>query len=227
MRSLTEYFPEIDRAIEIITEADNNSVLLVNGHSTGGLTSSLYAAEGEHRDRIDGLFLNSPFLDFSGGEAFEQVIHSLGTLGAVSPGGAVPRGGESDYTKSLHRNYYGRWDFNTNWKPIQSFPVYLSWLRGILQAHRQVDAGLTIDCPVLVFHSDRSYSGNGYSEEMHHADAVLDVEDIHRQAPKLGPDVTCLAIPGATHDIFLSPDTAIQRAFQELAGWLEWKGLDD
>ncbi len=226
MRDVSEYFPEINRAIEIITEADSNQVLLLNGHSTGGLTASIYTAAGRYRDRIDGLFLNSPFLDWKGGPGFQKLVSLFSRFSAITAGGAVPMPErESVYTKSLHQDYFGRWDFNTVWKPIRSFPIYFHWLKAINRAHRKVDDGLGIICPVLVFHSDRSYFGDGFSEEMLHSDAVLDVDDIHRQATRLGANVTCRAIPGGMHDIFLSSDTTLQKAFQELERWMISKGL--
>ena len=41
--SLEEYFEELDAAIDRIRNRDGHSFVLLNGHSTGGLTGSLYA----------------------------------------------------------------------------------------------------------------------------------------------------------------------------------------
>ncbi|MFN8597692.1 MAG: alpha/beta hydrolase [Anaerolineae bacterium] len=60
-KDVREYFADISAAIEIITEVDSHSFLLLNGHSTGGLTTPLYAHEGQYKDRVNALFLNSPF----------------------------------------------------------------------------------------------------------------------------------------------------------------------
>ena len=52
-RSLTEYYPELDEAARIIREVDGHDQLLVAGHSTGGLITSLWsharARPGHHR----------------------------------------------------------------------------------------------------------------------------------------------------------------------------------
>ena len=59
-RSITEYFEEITMAIELIHQNSRGIYLL--GHSTGGLTTSLYMNEGSKKDLVKGLILNSPFL---------------------------------------------------------------------------------------------------------------------------------------------------------------------
>src|SRR5690242_7633447 len=62
-RDLSEYFPEIDEAVRLIRE--DNDVVLLNGHSTGGLTLSLWADRARGKGLIDGMFLNSPFLQLN------------------------------------------------------------------------------------------------------------------------------------------------------------------
>lgn len=65
VRSISEYFEEIDEAVRIIREEDGHDVLLINAHSTGGLTTSLWADRVRGRGLVQGLFLNSPFLDMN------------------------------------------------------------------------------------------------------------------------------------------------------------------
>ncbi|MEG1935591.1 MAG: alpha/beta hydrolase [Rikenellaceae bacterium] len=64
-RDLSEYFEEITRSINIIT--DNNALLNLTllAHSTGGLIAALYASRGEARSRIKMLILNSPFFELN------------------------------------------------------------------------------------------------------------------------------------------------------------------
>src|SRR3981189_2840816 len=64
-RSMAEYFPEIDEAVRIIREEDGHETLLVNGHSTGGLLAALWAHRVRGQGLLQGLFLNSPFLEFN------------------------------------------------------------------------------------------------------------------------------------------------------------------
>src|SRR4051812_45150830 len=71
VRSLEEYFPELDEAVRII-RADHD-VLLVNGHSTGGLITALWADRVNGQGLVDGLFLNSPFFDINAPAAVRRV----------------------------------------------------------------------------------------------------------------------------------------------------------
>ena len=58
-KDIAEYYADITRALEEI-----GADVLLAGHSTGGLICSLYAHEGELRDRVRALWLNSPFFDW-------------------------------------------------------------------------------------------------------------------------------------------------------------------
>jgi alpha-beta hydrolase superfamily lysophospholipase len=42
-RSVTEYYPELDEALRIIRQEDGHDRVVINAHSTGGLTTSLWA----------------------------------------------------------------------------------------------------------------------------------------------------------------------------------------
>ena len=59
---LDDYGAELAAATEVIAEGHDQLVLM--GHSTGGLITSLWA--GKNPGRIDGLILNAPWLDFQG-----------------------------------------------------------------------------------------------------------------------------------------------------------------
>ncbi len=61
---LTEYNAEITEALNIIGE-ENHSQILLAGHSTGGLTATLYAAHHPDHPLIKALWANSPFYDFN------------------------------------------------------------------------------------------------------------------------------------------------------------------
>jgi len=221
VRALTEYFEEIDRAVQVIRQQGPDHFLLLNGHSTGGLIASLYCDAGPGRGEIDGLFLNSPFLDFNAPRSMERAIEFFAWLGRWQPRGTVAGGDESMYTKTLHEDYFGRWDFNTNWKPLESFPVTLGWLRAIEHGHSRIEDRLDIECPILVLHSDHSSYDKSDIELMQRTDAVLDVREIHERAPWLGDDVEVRAVPGTVHDVFLSDPAALEGAYDALGEWLE------
>ena len=61
---LNEYDAEITQALEIIGKEQHTQVLLA-GHSTGGLTGTLYAAHNPNHPLIKALWANSPFYDFN------------------------------------------------------------------------------------------------------------------------------------------------------------------
>ncbi len=218
-RDFREYFEEIDRALDIISRQGQDNLILM-GHSTGGLVASLYSFEGPNRGMLDGMILNSPFLDFNAGSMESFAINALGNLSGIMPSGSILGGDSSIYTRSLHVDFGGRWDFNTNWKPLVSFPVYLSWLSAVGEAQRSLLKSDPLDIPLLLLHSDRSGKGDGTAASIKDLDAVLDVEDMRRIGPGLGTRVAMREVPGAMHDVFLSEPDALQAALRATEAWL-------
>lgn len=219
-KDLREYNAELDRAIELIG-AEGYSWLLLNGHSTGGLTGALYAAAGARRDRISALFLNSPFLDLNASPPQRAQAALVTRLGAVLP--ALPLGGVVSplYAQSVHASERGAWEFDLRLKPIAGFPAYAGWLRAIVQGQRRLQRGLSIAAPILLMHSARSHVGTVWSDDFTCADCVLDVEHMRRYGPGLGRDVSMVAIEGGLHDLVLSPPPVRERVFAELFAWLD------
>jgi alpha-beta hydrolase superfamily lysophospholipase len=219
-RSMAEYFPEIDAAVRIIREEDGHDTLLVNGHSTGGLIAALWAHRVRGQGLLQGLFLNSPFLEFNEPWIVRKGLTPLvSVVGAIRPYAAMPQELGKTYGASLHRDHHGEWDYDLTWKPLNGYKIHAGWVRAISQAHKRAQAGLAIDVPVLVASSAKSYRGD-FSEEAHHADSVLNVEHIARYAPGLGADVTLVQIEGGKHDLTLSRAQARERMFTVLGGWL-------
>lgn len=220
--SVEEYFEELDLALEIIREVDGHELLLLNGHSTGGLIAALYADHLRGRRKIDALYLNSPFFEFAEDPLTLRAIALLaGPAGSLAPMQIVPGGVTPWYPRSIHKDHYGSWDFNLQWVPIEGFPTRLGWLRAIHQGHLRVQAGLDIDCPVLLMHSDRSVRPRGWSEALRRTDAVLDVAHMSRYCLGLGDRVTRTVIRGGLHDLMVSQDAARERAYRELFTWLK------
>ncbi|NTU83752.1 MAG: alpha/beta hydrolase [Chloroflexales bacterium] len=218
-KDLREYYAEIDRAIDAV-RAEGHGWLLLNGHSTGGLTGALYAHEGARRDQISALFLNSPFVDLNVTPAQRAQAAVIARLGGVLP--TLPLGGAVSplYVQSVHRDYHGEWAFNTIWKPIEGFPAYSGWLRAIVQGQRRLQAGLAVACPVLLMHSARSHVGKAWCDEFTRADCVLNVEHMRRYGPRLGRDVSLVGVEGGLHDLVLSPAPVREQVFAELFAWL-------
>ena len=219
--TVAEYFPEIDEAIRIIRNEDGHDKVLVNAHSTGGLTTSLWAHQHRGEGLVQGLYLNSPFFDLNvPWIARTALADTVGILGQRRPRTPLPLELPSLYGRSLHRDHDGEWDFSLDWKPVGRVPLLAGWLRAMRTAHREVQAGLSIDVPVLVQCSTESFHGRTWDEKIMRADAVLDVEHIARWSPRLGRHVTLVRIEGAVHDIVLSAEPVRKVAFAELDRWM-------
>ena len=200
-KDLSEYYGDITRALaEIGTDA------LLAGHSTGGLICSLYKHEGELRDRVRALWLNSPFLDWPGGDAVQGKLRIASFLGRFFPFTSNPKAVLPAYVKSLHRNWDGEWDFDLALKPLLGFPACFGWVKAIFEAHAKVHAGLALKIPVLSMHSDES-------------DLVLDWRQVARWSRTLGKNVTVQQFPGGLHDLVLSRREIREEIFRQLFAW--------
>ncbi|QFZ24785.1 alpha/beta hydrolase [Saccharothrix syringae] len=220
---LTEHFEEIDAAVRVIREEDGHRSLVVVGHSTGGLTASLWAHERRDDDVLDALVLNSPWLDL----AEPWLLRTAGTVLVRAVGRVAPRlvlrpGLGPVYGHSIHRDHHGEWDFDTAWKPVEAFPVHAGWLRAVRRGHARLHRGLDVRVPVLLLRSGRSHlRARAWTAEAMTADTVLDVAHMQRWGPKIGRDVRIVAVEGGMHDLFLSAEPVRRRALAEVDEFLD------
>jgi alpha-beta hydrolase superfamily lysophospholipase len=221
-RSLTDYFPELDESARIIREDDGHDQLLVIGHSTGGLIASLWAHSRQGQGLIDGLFLNSPFFDFNVPWAMRRPLMSaLTAFAGRTPYRILPMSTLGLYGESLHSEHRGEWTYDLAWKPVLGFPVRFGWLQAIQRGQQRLRRGLSINAPILVACSSRTFRGRGWTEDARLTDSVLDVEHIVRWAPKLGPRVTIARFDGGLHDLTLSGKDVRADVFRELGRWVD------
>ncbi|HEY7225992.1 MAG TPA: alpha/beta hydrolase [Micromonosporaceae bacterium] len=220
-RDIAEYYPEIDAAMKIIREDEGHDTVLLNGHSTGGLIAALYADRVRGKGLIQGVFLNSPFLEFNEPWLVRRGLAPLlRLLGRVAPKAGIGAQLGTVYGSTIHADYEGEWHYDLKWKPLNGFKIYAGWTRAISRAHRKAQRGLAIDVPVLLASSARSYSGK-LGEAAHHADTVLNVAHMAEYGPRLGPDVTLVQIEGGLHDLTLSAPAVRQTLFDEVTFWLD------
>src|SRR5687768_15314173 len=198
-KNVSEYYADITQALDAIGEP-----ALLAGHSTGGLVCALYACEGERRDAVRALWLNSAFFDWRLPEWRMAQLHLAAALGRFFPFLKDETTLRPEYVSGLLED----WEFDTRLKPVRGFPIYYGWLGAITDAHAKVRRGLALECPVLSMHSDE-------------ADIVLDWRDIARWSRTLGRNVTVLAFPGATHDLVLSRPSVREEVFTQLFAWAE------
>ncbi|WP_241153638.1 alpha/beta hydrolase [Nocardioides pantholopis] len=217
---LHEYFAEIDEAWRRITERDGHDRVVVSAHSTGGLTTPLWADERRPAE-LAGMVLNSPWLDMHGGFLVRTVATAVvKQIGRREPLREIKRNVSGLYARSLHQEHDGEWSFDLAWKPIESFAVKAGWLRAVRTGHAALQRGLAVPCPVLVLSSGASALPMEMGPEVHGHDIVLDVRQIRRWSTAVGPHVTYVAVDGARHDVVLSLPEPRARAYAELDRWL-------
>lgn len=219
-KSLTEYFADIDTALAIVRQEGNERVYIM-AHSTGGLISPLYISSKGSKP-VDGLILNSPFLDMNMSWFLEDIaIPVVSVIGKLFPRIKVQGGGHNSYAHSLLDEHHGEWTFNTDWKKISGHPKRAGWLRAIHQGHGIVQKGLELSCPVLVMSSDKSFTeSEEWNEAYAVSDVVLDVNDIRKYGARLGSNISYFTIPDGIHDLILSAQPARDYTYQVIFDWL-------
>lgn len=199
-------------------ESDRRLVLL--GHSTGGLTLSLWASR--HPGAVDAVILNSPWLEFQFAPARAAIAPMVELQARIRPMEAAPQIDLGFYTRAQQEvaDPDDPMEVNPVWRPAQTMAVYAGWLHAVLSGHKTVAAGLSITAPVCVLLSARFVPPTRWSNDLTSADSVLVVDDIARAALRLGPSVTVERIDGALHDVFLSRHDAREDAYRRLDRWV-------
>jgi alpha-beta hydrolase superfamily lysophospholipase len=216
---LTVYFAELDEAFARITERDGHRTVVISGHSTGGLIVALWVAR--HHPEIAGMVLNSPFLELGGPAPLRTGLGwALELSGSRFPDWVIPRPVNGLYGQSLHVDHGGEWSFDTDWKPLGSFPVSVGWLRAVHRAQAEAHSGLGITVPILVLTSERSSFPHEWEPDVDRTDIVLDAVRLRRWSPALGTCVTSVAIQDALHDVTLSRPEVRAQVKEEITRWL-------
>lgn len=219
-RDVNEYFAEINDSIRVILEEEGNQSMVLMGHSTGGLIAALYADAGEQRHNLSGVILNSPFFDWYLPPDLRNAVRMLSIIAPLFPFFTVEPKAPSPYFLSILKDHHGEWEYNMDWRPLNGVPTYSGWCRAIDKAHARVRAGLHIQCPVLVMHSDKSFRAETWRPEYQSADTVLDVEHIRAGSKCLGKHVTRIEVEDGLHDLFLSRKDVREAAMTKMFAWL-------
>ncbi|MFS0735268.1 alpha/beta hydrolase [Microbacterium sp. 1P10UB] len=192
--------------------------LVLLGHSTGGLTLTLWAAR--HPGLASAVVLNSPWLELQLGAIGRQAVTPLVEVRARwDPRGTHPAVDLGYYTRAQRELGTLPPDDHAAWRPARGFPTHPGWLWAIIEGHRAVAAGVDVGCPALVLLSRRSASAFSWSETLRAVDSVLVVDDIARAATRIGSLVTIGRVEGALHDVFLSAPVAREDAYRVLRAW--------
>ena len=222
---IAEYDAEITQALEIIGDEGHDSVLLC-GHSTGGLTTTLYAAKNPQHPLIKALWCNSPFYDFNM-SAFEKkfAIPQMSSLGKHFPDLLFPSRLNRFYVQSLHVSYKGEWNFNLEWKKPTYHLVRLSFVHAIHEAQKQIHQGVSLHIPTLIMHSTQSSYPLRFNRDAQTTDVILDVNDMIKYANKMSGDIRLSPIQDGLHDLVLSEQPVREQVYTILFDWLKSKNV--
>lgn len=219
VRDIHEYFADINSAVDVIIN-DGNSEIALLGHSTGGLTTSLYMSENPS-PAIKALMLNSPFLEWNLPWTMRNIVMPIVSfLGRIMPDTKVSQKPDSGYAETLSKDYGGEWEYRKDWKPDILPDPDMGWVRAIHTAQRALRRG-SIKVPVLLMHSAQSVKKGDSKTKYYQADAILDVESISKYGKRLGPDVTEISFDGGLHDLALSKKTIRDDMYRVMLDWLK------
>ncbi|MFJ4174992.1 alpha/beta hydrolase [Microbacterium sp. NPDC089696] len=227
---LTTYDEDIAAALDAMGRGAEGTGsgrrLILLGHSTGGLTLSLWASR--HPGTASAVILNSPWLEFQVASARPLIAPVAELQARWAPREVAPQVDLGFYTRAQQEvaDPDDPVEVNLAWRPAQTMAVHAGWFHAILTGHAAVAAGLSIAAPVCVLLSARSATPTRWSDDLTRADSVLVVDDIARAALRLGPSVTVERIDGALHDVFLSRHDAREDAYARLDRWVRgWSAL--
>ncbi|MFJ3383653.1 MULTISPECIES: alpha/beta hydrolase [unclassified Curtobacterium] len=218
--SLETYDADIAAALDVIRAEHHGERrrLVPMGHSTGGLTLSLWAAR--HQEAVDGLVLNSPWLEFQASAVGRALVAPVIKLGARrNPLAPLPAVDPGFYTRTVSATGEGRWTYDQEWRPERGFPLHPGWLAAVFDGQGTVERGLGLTMPVLVMLSDKSMLQPRWDEGMAHADVALNVDAVAHRALSLGDEVTVRRLHGALHDVVLSAGPVREQAYDVIGRW--------
>ena len=220
VRDMAEYFADIDSAISRMRRDSVTDIVLM-GHSTGGLITSLYM-ESAPAPEIKTLILNSPFLDWNfTGFMRKAVIPLAAAAGKWLPDVYMSQGDDTAYGESLLKSLHGEWEFDTTLKLIHQAPISLGWVRAIDRGHKQlVENGRAIKVPVYLMRSRRSVYPDGWSPLASSGDAVLNVDSISARGRRMGYNVTEAIVDSGLHDLVLSRPRVRRAVYESMFRWL-------
>ena len=223
VRDLREYDAEITKALQIIGQEQHDQVLLA-GHSTGGLITTLYAAHYPNHPLIKALWANSPFYDFYKTPIEKKLVMPLlSKLGKHFHNGKCISGLNPWYVPSLHKSLNGEWQFNLDWKPKSMPFVQLCFVHAIAEAQKEIHQGVRLTIPTLIMHSHQTKFPKKWGLDAQTSDVILDVKDMTDNAKKMQGDVQTLAVQNGLHDLVLSAPPVRKQVYQDLFAWLKQK----
>ena len=223
VEELIQYDEELVQACRLIRQdsgGQRRQRLLLAGHSTGGLVLSLWA--NRHPERVAGLVLNSPWLEFQGSALMRQFASAMiDPWNILTPRRELHLPKPEYYFRSMADSEQGQWQLHPVWRPPGGFPIYPSWVKAILNGHAEIAKGLSIEAPVWTVLAAESQIWSAWQARMQQVDIVLDVQEVAARISGLGSEVTLYRQTGAMHDVFASFQPARGQAYEALSRWAD------
>lgn len=221
VEDLREAASDLSLAAAVLREELPGVPLVVHAHSTGGLAAALWAHSWRGRGALAALVLDSPFLDLRTSWLARTVGGPL--LDAVGPWAplTVLSDAPSVYARHQHVDDGGRWVFDRHLKRPQGLPVRAVWMRAVRRGQARLARGLDVDVPVLVARSARSGPDREDNPRLDQEDTVLDVAQIARLGPRVGPRTDELVVDDGVHDLTLSADAPRAAYLDGVLAWLD------
>ncbi len=215
---LDDYFTEMDEAYRLVASEGHDKITIL-GHSTGGLITSLWA---DHTDYpLNGLILNSPWLDMHEPDVFYRALRPLiSSVASIKPTSAIHIPDNGLYWQSISNDFHGEWQIDQRYKSHPGFQIRFGWGKAILTGQTHIENGLSIQTPILAMMStSKNLSPKTWDPSLREADLVLDVDRLAAAAHHLGRQVTIVRIDKGMHDLILSPPPVRQYVFDTMAHW--------
>ncbi|MGW8124004.1 alpha/beta hydrolase [Roseivirga echinicomitans] len=220
VRSLLEYDEEINEALQIIKSQQNTEVILL-GHSTGGLIVTHYAGRHKNSGLFHGLICNSPFYEFNLSLLERKLgVPLLSFFSKFWPNKLISGGFSVHYGHSLHHDKHGEWNYSLVWKPHDIPKVNLGFINAVHNAQKNIQNNLSLDVPTLVLHSSKTINDKKWSERFMKADTILNVKHIQHYANKIKGDITTCEIENGMHDLVLSIKSVREKVYEAMFDWM-------
>ena len=230
IENLHEYAAECNALRDLIVDEQGERVrILLVAHSQGGLSSALWV-NSEQPHHIEGLALNSPWLELQGNRMLRLLSTPLVQAFRLGGGKTVlPIRDPGFYGRCISHATGGEWDYLDH--PIcdsAAFVPRAGWMQAIYNGQGEIARHLDIRIPVLVCTSDKTMLQTTWDEGMRRADSVLDIVAIRQAAINLGDMVTLATIRGGLHDLSLSYPDARRQYFGIVTRWaalMAWRRI--
>tara|TARA_A100000164_G_scaffold268535_1_gene240439 strand:- start:743 stop:1846 length:1104 start_codon:yes stop_codon:yes gene_type:complete len=216
---LDEYLEDIDICFNKILN-NNYDKIIMYGHSTGGLTSTIYCDRGTYKKKINGLILNSPFFDLNDSPFMEWILKNIiYYLGIINPKFQLS-GNDNTQWNATSEETLERFYFNPEYKLRGNSPIYAGWIKAVHYYQNKIhNREININVPAIVLYSNKTLKYPVQDD----GDNVLDVNEINKYSNYLGGtnEVVEYIIKNATHDVLCSEDKPRDKAISIMMNFIK------